>query len=56
MASGNPVALKVLFMSGFADSNALLAAVGSAALLRKPFRPGELAAAVQTALQGERPS
>jgi signal transduction histidine kinase len=48
-------ALKVLFMSGFADSNALIAAVGSAALLRKPFRPGELAAAVQTALQGERP-
>jgi signal transduction histidine kinase len=46
-------ALKVLVMSGFADSTALQTAVGELALLRKPFRPGELAAAVQTALEGK---
>lgn len=42
--------LRILFLSGFADTLALEAAVGSAPLLRKPFRPVELAAAVQSAL------
>jgi CheY-like chemotaxis protein len=42
--------LRVLFLSGFADTRALEAAVGTAPLLRKPFRPIELAAAVQLAL------
>ena len=42
--------LRILFLSGFADTGALDAAVGKAPLLRKPFRPLELAAAVQSAL------
>ena len=42
--------LRILFLSGFADTRALEAAVGTAPLLRKPFRPVELAAAVQLAL------
>jgi DNA-binding response OmpR family regulator len=42
--------LPVLFLSGFADSAALEAAVGDAPLLRKPFRPVELAAAVRAVL------
>lgn len=42
--------LKVLFVSGFADTTALDAAVGNATLLRKPFRPAELAAAVRQIL------
>jgi hypothetical protein len=41
-----------LFVSGYADSSALETAVGSAPLLRKPFRPGELAVAVRAALDG----
>ena len=44
--------LRILFASGFSDSAALEAAVGSAALLHKPFRPAELAAAVRSALDG----
>jgi len=44
--------LPILFLSGFADSAALEAAVGEAPILRKPFRPIELAAAVRTALDG----
>ena len=44
--------LKILFLSGFADSEVLEAAVGAAPLLRKPFRPSELAAAVRSALDG----
>jgi signal transduction histidine kinase len=44
--------LKILFVSGYADSSALETAVGSAPLLRKPFRPGELAVAVRAALDG----
>ena len=44
--------LPILFLSGFADSAALEAAVGEAPILRKPFRPAELAAAVRTALDG----
>ena len=42
--------LKILFLSGFADSKALEAAVGAAPLLRKPFRPIELATAVRSTL------
>lgn len=42
--------LKILFASGFSDTAALQAAVGENALLHKPFRPAELAAAVRTAI------
>jgi len=42
--------LSILFVSGYADSAALEAAMGSAPFLRKPFLPAELAAAVRTAL------
>jgi len=42
--------LPILFFSGYADSAALEAAVGKAPLLRKPFRPSELAAAIRTLL------
>jgi signal transduction histidine kinase len=46
----NPL-LRILFLSGYADTSALEAAVGRAPLLRKPFRPSELAAAVRSALE-----
>jgi signal transduction histidine kinase len=42
--------LKVLFVSGYADSAVLESAVGDALLLRKPFRPADLATAVRNAL------
>jgi PAS domain S-box-containing protein len=42
--------IKTLFVSGFADSTILAAAVDKAPLLRKPFRPSELAAAVRSVL------
>jgi DNA-binding response OmpR family regulator/nitrogen-specific signal transduction histidine kinase len=42
--------LKILFLSGYADTAVLESAVGHAPLLHKPFRPAELAAAVRTAL------
>jgi CheY-like chemotaxis protein len=42
--------LPILFVSGYADSAALEAAMGSAPLLRKPFLPAELATAVRAAL------
>jgi signal transduction histidine kinase len=42
--------IPILFISGFADSDVLQRAVGTAPLLRKPFRTAELAAAVRTAL------
>jgi CheY-like chemotaxis protein len=42
--------VRILFVSGYADSSALEAAVGTTPLLRKPFRPIELASAVRTAL------
>jgi DNA-binding response OmpR family regulator/nitrogen-specific signal transduction histidine kinase len=45
--------LKILFLSGFADSDVLKTAVGVAPLLRKPFRPIELATAVRSALDGQ---
>jgi PAS domain S-box-containing protein len=41
---------KILFLSGFADSKILESAIGVAPLLRKPFRPSELAAAVRSTL------
>ena len=41
-----------IILSGFADSDALENAVGAAPLLRKPFRPIELAAAVRSVLDG----
>lgn len=40
----------ILFFSGYADTSALEAAVGSAPLLRKPFVPRELAAAIRSLL------
>jgi CheY-like chemotaxis protein len=43
--------LPILFVSGYADSAALEAAMGSAPFLRKPFRPVELAAAVRAAIE-----
>jgi signal transduction histidine kinase len=43
--------LPILFVSGYADSAALEAAMGSAPFLRKPFRPAELAAAVRAAIE-----
>ena len=46
--------LRILFLSGFADSAALEVAVGGAPLLRKPFRPVELAAAVRSVLDAQR--
>ena len=42
--------LPILFLSGYADTSALESAVGNVPLLRKPFRPGELAAAVRDAI------
>src|SRR5665213_547698 len=45
---------RILFLSGFVDSAVLDAAVGAAPLLRKPFRPGELAIAVRAALEDRR--
>jgi signal transduction histidine kinase/DNA-binding response OmpR family regulator len=42
--------LKILFLSGYADTAVLESAVGHAPLLHKPFRPAELAASVRAAL------
>jgi CheY-like chemotaxis protein len=42
--------LRIMFASGFSDSSALEEAIGTAALLHKPFPPIELAAAVRSAL------
>jgi DNA-binding response OmpR family regulator len=42
--------MPILFFSGYADTAALETAVGKAPLLRKPFRPAELAAAIRTLL------
>jgi CheY-like chemotaxis protein len=50
-ARARNAALKILFLSGYADTAILESAVGHAPLLRKPFRPVELAAAVRTALE-----
>jgi signal transduction histidine kinase len=42
--------LRILFVSGYSDTAALEKAVGKTALLHKPFRPAEFAAAVRSAL------
>jgi CheY-like chemotaxis protein len=42
--------IPILFMSGFADADALRSAVKTAPLIHKPFRPAELAAAVRSIL------
>ena len=47
--------LPILFFSGYADTAALEAAVGQAPLLRKPFRPSELAVAIRMLLDERRP-
>jgi signal transduction histidine kinase len=49
-ARARKAGLKILFLSGYADTAVLEAAVEQAPLLHKPFRPAELAAAVRTAL------
>jgi DNA-binding response OmpR family regulator len=49
-ARGTNRSLRILFVSGFADTDALEEAAGKIALLHKPFRPAELAAAVRKAL------
>ncbi len=43
--------LRILIVSGYADSNALQAAVGNAPQLRKPFDTAELQAAVKALLE-----
>jgi CheY-like chemotaxis protein len=40
--------IPILFISGFADTEALRSAVETAPLIHKPFRPAELAAAVRS--------
>ena len=42
--------IPILFISGFADSEEIRSAVGTAPLLHKPFQPAELAAAVRSNL------
>jgi CheY-like chemotaxis protein len=44
-------ALPILFVSGHADTSALQDAVGNAPLLRKPFRPADLATAMEETLR-----
>ena len=52
-ARARKAGLKILFLSGYANSAVLEAAVEQAPLLHKPFRPSELAAAVRTALDSD---
>jgi len=52
-ARARKAGLKILFLSGYADTAVLDAAVEQAPLLHKPFRPAELAAAVRTALDSD---
>jgi signal transduction histidine kinase len=42
--------LRILFVSGYSDTSAIEKAVGKTALLHKPFRPAEFAAAVRSSL------
>jgi CheY-like chemotaxis protein len=49
-AKQNNEDLRILFVSGYSDTAALERAVGKAALLHKPFRPGEFASAVRLSL------
>lgn len=46
--------LPILFFSGYADTAALERAVGKAPLLRKPFRPSELASAIRQLLDARK--
>ena len=46
--------LPILFFSGYADTAALERAVGKAPLLRKPFRPSELASAIRQLLDAKK--
>ena len=52
-ARARKAGLKILFLSGYADTAVLNSAVEQAPLLHKPFRPAELAAAVRTALDSD---
>jgi signal transduction histidine kinase len=52
MARQSNESLRILFVSGYPDTSAIEQAVGKAALLRKPFRPAEFAAAVRSSLDG----
>jgi signal transduction histidine kinase len=47
--------MRILFLSGYADTSALESAVDRAPLLHKPFHPSELAAAVRAALDAPAP-
>lgn len=42
---------RILFVSGYADTEAIEQAVGDARLLRKPFRAADIAEAVQQVLR-----
>ena len=42
--------LRILIVSGYSDTSAIERAVGKTALLHKPFRPAEFAAAVRSLL------
>jgi len=46
--------LPIIFISGYSDTVALERAIGEVPLLRKPFRPGELVAALERALSERR--
>jgi CheY-like chemotaxis protein len=48
--------IPILFISGFADGEALRGAADSAPLIHKPFRPAELAAAVRSILDATSPT
>jgi PAS domain S-box-containing protein len=52
-ARARKAGLKILFLSGYADTAVLDAAVEQAPLLHKPFRPAELATAVRIALDSD---
>jgi CheY-like chemotaxis protein len=45
--------LRILMISGYADSEAVESAIGSGRLLRKPFNVGELSAAVANVLRNQ---
>lgn len=45
-----PDEIRILFVIGFADSEALETAVGAASLLRKLLSPSELAVAIRSAI------
>lgn len=56
IARGLQPRLRILIVSGYADSSALEAAVGDAPQLRKPFDTAELQAAVKTLFETEPPA